>query len=128
VPSNTILRELPSLVANGAYNSHSYLGIHVVSVDYNLAQEQNLKVTYGLWIPTGQTEEVIAPDGPSAGKILEGDVIIALNGSRIRHNDDLASYLIEKTLPSDVLVVALIRDNEETTVNVTLGTRPPPNV
>jgi S1-C subfamily serine protease len=128
VPSNTILRELPSLITTGSYRSHSYLGIHVVDMSYDLAQEQGLDVTYGVWIPKDSGQTIVEPNGPSNGKIQEGDVIIAMNGSKVRNNDDMASYLEEKTLPDDLLVITIVRDNETTTVNVTLGTRPEPNL
>jgi S1-C subfamily serine protease len=130
VPSNTILREISALVATGSYNSHSYLGIHVLDMSYDLAQKQHVNVTYGVWIPipseTGQT--IIDPNGPSNGKLKEGDVIIALNGTMVRNNDDMASYLEEKTLPNDLLVVTVVRDNSTTEVNLNLGTRPTPNL
>ena len=128
VPSNTILREISALVTVGTYSSHSYLGIHVVDMTYNLAQEENLNVTYGVWIPSNSGQVVIEPNGPSSGKILEGDVIIALNSTRIRNNDDLASYLEEKTLPNDALVVTVARNNSTVDVDLSLGTRPPPNL
>ena len=128
VPSNTILRELPLLVTTGSYNMHSYLGIHVVDMNYDLAREQNINVTYGIWIPSETGQTIIEPNGPSDGKLREGDVVIAMNGTRIRNNDDLASYLEEKTLPKDLVVVTVMRDNSTTNVEVTLGTRPPPNL
>jgi S1-C subfamily serine protease len=130
VPSNTILREISSLVATGNYRSHSYLGIHVSDMSYDLAQKQHVNVTYGVLIPTtaqtGQT--VIDPNGPSNGKLKEGDVLIALNASKIRNNDDMARYLDENTLPGDVVVITVVRNNSTTNVNVTLGTRPQPNL
>jgi len=128
VPSNTILRELPSLITTGTYRSHSYLGIHVVDMSYDLAQEQHVNVTYGVWIPTDSGQSIVDPKGPSNGKIQEGDVIIAMNGTKVRNNDDMASYLEEKTLPNDLLVITVVRNNETTTVDVTLGTRPAPNL
>lgn len=128
IPSDTILRELPSLIANGSYDLHSYLGIRVVDMNYDLAQELNMSVTYGVLIPEDPDGNTVEPNGPSGGRILEGDIIIAMNGTRIRHNDDLASYLEGKTLPDDLIVVTVVRNNETTTVNVTLGTRPPPNL
>jgi S1-C subfamily serine protease len=128
VPSNTILRELPSLITAGTYRSHSYLGIHVVDMSYDLAQEQHLNVTYGVWIPTDSGQSIVDPKGPSNGKIKEGDVIIAMNGTKVRNNDDMASYLEEKTLPNDLLVITVVRNNETTTVDVTLGTRPAPTL
>jgi len=124
IPSNTILREIPSLVAIGSYSGHSYLGIHVVDMNYDLAKQQHLNVTYGVWIPRDSGQNIVDPNGPSNGKIREGDVIVALNGSRIVNNDNLASYLEEKTLPHDLVTVTLIRNNSTTTVDVTLGTRP----
>ncbi len=128
VPSNTILREVSSLVTTGSYNSHSYLGIHVTDMSYDLAQEQHVNVTYGVWIPSSTGQTIIDPSGPSSGKLHEGDVIIALNGTKVRNNDDMASYLEEKTLPNDLLVVTVVRDNSTTDVNLTLGTRPAPNL
>jgi len=53
--------------------------------------------------------------------------VIALNGSTIRNNDDLASYLEEKTLPGESLNMTLVRDNQTVDVAVVLGTRPLPS-
>ena len=124
VPSTTILRELPSLIATGSYSSRSYLGIQVQDMSYELAQQEHLNVTYGVWIPSGTGQTVINPNGPSNGKLHEGDLIIALNGTRIQSNDGLASYLEEKTLPNDLLVITVIRNNASTVIDVTLGARP----
>jgi S1-C subfamily serine protease len=128
VPSNTILREVGSLIASGSYSRHSYLGIHVVDMNYDLAKEQNINVTYGIWIPSGSGQTTIEPNGPSDGKLKEGDVVIAMNGTRIRNNDDLASYLVEHTLPDDVVQVSFVRGKSTMEVDVTLGTRPAPNL
>ncbi len=129
VPSNTILREISSLVATGSYRSHSYLGIHVSDMSYDLAQQQHVNVTYGVLIPSGQTgQTVIDPNGPSNGKIREGDILIAMNGTKVRNNDDMARYLEENTLPGDLLQITVVRNNSNTTVSVTLGTRPQPNL
>jgi S1-C subfamily serine protease len=130
VPSNTILREISSLVATGSYGSHSYLGIHVSDMSYDLAQQQHINVTYGVLIPsTGQTgQTVIDPNGPSNEKLKQGDVIIALNGTKVRNNDDMARYLDENTLPGDVVVITVVRSNSNANVNVILGTRPQPNL
>jgi S1-C subfamily serine protease len=128
VPSNTIIREVASLVTTSSYSGHSYLGIHVADMSYDLAQEQHVNVTYGVWIPSETGQTIIDPNGPSNGKLQQGDVIIALNGTKVRNNDDMASYLEEKTLPSDLLVITAVRNNTNTDVNVTLGTRPQPNL
>jgi S1-C subfamily serine protease len=128
VPSNTILRELPSLISTGTYRDHSYLGIHVTDMSYDLAQEEHINVTYGVWIPSGTGQTMIDPSGPSANALREGDVIIALNGTKVRNNDDMASYLEEHTVPNDLLIITVVRNNSTLTENLTLGVRPQLNL
>ncbi|MFB3890009.1 MAG: trypsin-like peptidase domain-containing protein [Candidatus Bathyarchaeia archaeon] len=122
IPSNTILKEVSALVTSGTYRAHSYLGIYGNDMTLDQAKQMNVSVTYGWRVDS------TAPGGPSDGKLQSGDVIIALNGTTIKNNDDLATYLEDKTLPGDLLRVTVVRDNQETVVSVTLGTRPPPPV
>ncbi len=122
IPSNTILREISSLITTGSYTSHSYLGVLGGDMNYNLSKEIGVNVSYGFLL--GQ----IVANGPSDGKLQTDDIIIALNGTTIRNNDDLASYLEGKTLPGDNVRVTVVRNNDQTNVNVVLGTRPPPEL
>ncbi len=129
VPSNTVLREISSLISSGSYSGHSYLGIHVVDMTYDIAKQQNIDITYGVWIPNDSAaSSIIDPNGPSNGKIHLGDVLISFNGTKIISNDNLASYLEEKTLPGDSLEITVVRNNSNTTASVTLGTRPAPTL
>ncbi len=121
IPSNTILREITALMTTGTYTGHSYLGVEGQDMSYQTAQELDISVTYGWRLAK------ILEDGPSDGKLKVGDVIIAMNGTAIKNNDDLASYLEEKTLPNEHIVLTVIRDNAATDVDVVLGTRPPPS-
>jgi S1-C subfamily serine protease len=120
VPSNTILRELSELVNTGSYRGHSYLGVTGQDMDYGLAQQIGSTVTYGWRI------ETVVRGGPSDGRLRIGDIIIAMNDQLIKNNDDLASFMAENTLPGDELVLTVIRNNEDTAITVTLGTRPVP--
>ena len=126
IPSDTLRREIYALVKNGSYTGHSYMGIEGRDMDYETAQELGLPVTYGWWITK------VREDGPSKNKLKDNDVIVALNGTRIRNGDDLASYLEANTLPRDRLEVTVWRkfDNSwrQITVYVTLDERPPPPV
>lgn len=125
VPSNAILREISSLITTGSYTKHSYLGIasqpDMSDMTYDLAKQLNVNVTYGRYVGT------VTQGGPSDGHLKAGDIIIAMNGTVIRNSDDLGSFLDEKTLPGDTVVITVVRDNANTTVNVTLGTRPQPS-
>ncbi len=120
IPSNTILREIGSLINTGSYNGHSYLGVTGRDMSYSLAQETGTTVTYGWKIAS------IVRDGPSDGKIAVGDIIIAMNSQTIKNNDDLASYLEENTLPNYNIRLTVIRNNEEIEITIKLGTRPAP--
>ncbi|MDI9578215.1 MAG: trypsin-like peptidase domain-containing protein [Candidatus Bathyarchaeia archaeon] len=120
IPSNTILREIGALINTGSYNGHSYLGVTGRDMSYSLAQETGATVTYGWKIAS------IVRNGPSDGKLVVGDIIIAMNNQTIKNNDDLASYLEENTLPNDNIRLTVIRNNEEIEVTIKLGTRPAP--
>ncbi len=121
IPSNTILRELQALITTGSYNGHSYLGVTGEDMSYSLAKQLDVNVTYGWHIAS------VGSDGPSAGKLQVGDIVIAMNGQTIRNNDDLASYLEQNTLPGDSIVITAVRGGSHTDVTVTLGQRPAPS-
>jgi S1-C subfamily serine protease len=120
IPSNTILREIYSLITTGTYRGHSYLGVTGRDMSYDLAKEIGSSVTYGWRIAS------VTSGGPSDGQLAVNDIVIAMNGVTIRNNDDLASYLEEYTLPGQRLVLTVIRDNANVPVTVVLGTRPDP--
>jgi S1-C subfamily serine protease len=120
IPSNAILREISALITTGTYRGHSYLGVSGQDMSYDIAQEVGASVTYGWRIAT------VTAGGPSDGRLNVNDIIIAMNGISIRNNDDLASYLEEKTLPGESLVLTVVRGNSRIDVSVILGTRPTP--
>ncbi|MDA4131049.1 MAG: trypsin-like peptidase domain-containing protein [Thaumarchaeota archaeon] len=134
IPSDTINRELSSLISTGSYKQHSFLGIGGADMNYGLAQASNTNVTYGVLI------ESLVPGGPSekAGLhvgttnavidgqeyVVGGDIIVAANGTKIINNDALASYLALDTVPGQTVSFGIIRGGHPMTINVTLGTRP----
>jgi S1-C subfamily serine protease len=122
VPSNTILREIAALIDPGTYSGHSYLGVSGQDMDFNTAQDIGASVTYGWRIAT------VTAGGPSDHILNVGDIIIALSGTQIRNNDDLASYLEEKTLPGQSLVLTVVRGSSTVDVTLILGIRPAPQV
>jgi S1-C subfamily serine protease len=108
------------LITTGTYRGHSYLGVSGQDMSYDIAQETGASVTYGWRIAT------VTAGGPSDGRLNVNDIIIAMNGNPIKNNDDLASYLEEKTLPGENLILTVVRGSSTINVNVILGTRPPP--
>jgi S1-C subfamily serine protease len=135
IPSDTIIEELPSLIANGSYNLHSYLGISEVDMNYQLAQAIGTNVTYGVLI------ESVVPGGPAANAGLQGgnqtivvngeqyliggDIITSINGTRMITSDSLGTYLEEHTIAGQSVTLGIIGPGDKNaTVTVTLGARP----
>jgi S1-C subfamily serine protease len=120
IPSDTLLREITALIANGTYTAHSYLGVSGSDMDYFTAQKIGSTVTYGWKLSS------IVPGGPADGKLKVDDIIIAINGTRIKNRDDLSSYLEAKTLPGQTVIIQVMRANAAIEIPVVLGRRPPP--
>jgi S1-C subfamily serine protease len=136
ISSDTILRELPSLVTTGTYTQHSYLGIETVDMTFQLAQATQSKVTYGVLVEKSVHNGPADLGGLKAGTneilvqgqqyIIGGDIIISINGFRIVNNDALSTYLERNTQPGQTVTVNIIRNSNPMTLEITLGTRPPP--
>jgi S1-C subfamily serine protease len=134
IPSTTILREIGSLVTDGSYNQHPWIGASGTDMTLEIANALNVNVTYG-WLVAGVTSNGPADkaeiEGGSrqinvAGKqvTVGGDIIIAFGGTRIRNTDDLSTYLEENTLPGETINVTLIRDGQTMTLALKLEARP----
>lgn len=135
IPSDTILRELPSLVTTGSYNFHPLIGISTVDMSYQLAQLQKTNFTYGVLIENvtrgGPADEAGLRGGTQtvsvsgASFLIGGDIIVSVNGTKIVNTDALSSYLAEYAMAGQTLVLQIVRGGQVMTINVVLGTRPP---
>jgi S1-C subfamily serine protease len=134
IPSNTILREIQSLITNGSYDSHPALGASGTDMTYGIAQATKVNVTYG-WLIVQVTSEGAADKAGLIGGTTQtqvqgttvtigGDIIIAINGTRIKNMDDLSTYLEEYTLPGQTINVTIVRNNQTLTFPVELQARP----
>jgi S1-C subfamily serine protease len=134
VPSNTILKEIDSLVETGSYHDHSLLGISGVDMTYYIAEEIDTDITYGWLIVQvnpgsgaenagliGGNQQVVVIDEVV---LIGGDIIIGINGNKVTNGDFLISYLEENTIPGQIINITIIRDNQELTVPIELGRRP----
>lgn len=120
IASNTIRREIQALITTGSYG-HPWLGIIGSDVDDDIAESLGLNITNGIYI-----SEVIA-EGPAAtGGIHVNDVIITINNTTIRSFNDLSVYLERYTQPNSQVTIIVLRNQQETQLQVVLGERPPP--
>jgi S1-C subfamily serine protease len=56
---------------------------------------------------------------------IGGDIVIAINGTRITDLDGLSTYLEEYTQPGGTINVTVVRNNQTLTLPVELQARPP---
>jgi S1-C subfamily serine protease len=96
----------------------------------------NTNVTYGWLIAQvtsgGPADKAGLRGGSSQAQVdgnlvtIGGDIIIAINGTRIRNMVDLSTYLEEYTLPGQTIDVAIVRNNENLILPLTLEAQSPP--
>lgn len=136
IPSDAILRELPSLIATGSYAMHPFVGIGSADMNYQLSKIMGTNITYGVLIEQVTQGGPAAKAGLKAGDrtvaiagtqyVVGGDVIVSANGTRIVNTDAFSTYLEEHTLAGQTVRLGIIRSGVLTSVDVVLGTRPPP--
>lgn len=124
------------MITEGSYDQHPWIGASGTDMTYDIAKKMGVNVTYG-WLIAQVTSGGPADDAGLQGGtqqttvdgqavIIGGDIIIALSGTRITGTDDLSTFLEEHTLPGQTIDATIIRSGQETTIQLTLGTRPPP--
>lgn len=136
VPSDTLLRELPSLISNGTYQMHSYVGIESVDMNYQLAQAAGSNVTYGTLIEYVINGTPAAAAGLRGGDtnatvggqryLIGGDIIVSVNGVKILDREALSAYLEAETTPGQSITLGIIRSGAAVDINLVLTVRPPP--
>jgi len=133
IPSDTILRELPYLIRGERY-PHPWLGIRGIDMNYDLAKAMNVNVTYG-WlivevVPDSPAEKAGLKGGTQTAYIdglqvkIGGDIIVMMNGTRIRNGDDLSTFLERNTKPGQDVQITVIRSGKAVNVTLKLGVRP----
>ena len=133
VPSNTILRELPSLIGTGKYDQ-VYIGIQGTDLTPGIVSAMNLPAgTFGTLLTTvtkGGPADKAGLKGGSKYVVIDGsyvliggDVIVKADGQLTKSMYDLILYLQRYKRPGDTIDLTIIRGGSEMVVSVTLGTR-----
>jgi S1-C subfamily serine protease len=135
IPSDTITRELPSLIQTGTYTKHPYVGVSVTDMSYQIAKAMGTSVTYGVLIQSTVSGGPAATAGLKAGSqtvtvdgqqtTIGGDIIVSLDGTKIVNYDAFSAYLETHTLPGQTVQVGIIRNSQQTTISMQLAARPP---
>ena len=123
----------PELIETGSY-THPYLGVESRTVVPAIATANDLDAISGAAILR------VDSDGPAADRLrgperaetvdgqrvpAGGDIIVGVDETTVETDHDLLRYIALETDPGETVAVAVIRDRERRTVEVTLGSRPP---
>jgi len=135
VPVNTVKRIVPDLIEKGSYD-YPYLGI-ISDSRFTVAQlagPLDLPVTEGVLVSEVAAGSAAEDAGLRGGtRDVEvvgttvragGDLIVAIDGYRLRDFDDLIAYLVRETTVGQEVVLTIIRDGKEMEVPLVLGHRP----
>lgn len=117
IPSNLVRDIAKELISKGSVE-YPYIGIGYVDIDQGVASALNLSATGGILV----TE--VDPNSPGArAGLAEGDVILALDSSKIDENHSLTSMLFQRKVGA-VVTLTVLRDGRQFDVKVTLGSKP----
>ena len=136
IPSDTIKREMPSLIETGTYQ-HPYIGITGTDVTPAIAEhmglDENTRGALIVDVVDGEPADKAGIKGGTREELIEGrpvkiggDVIIGIDGRTIRSFYDLVFYMERFCRPGDAVELTLIRGDGVMDLQVTLGVRPPP--
>jgi serine protease Do len=117
VPVNTLKEILPQLREKGRV-SRGYLGIGVRNLDYTQAQAWGLPDTNGALVQTVENDTPARDAG-----IQHGDVILTVDGRKIKTTRDLIGYVSAKG-PNTTVTLDVWRDGKMIKKDVKLRERP----
>jgi S1-C subfamily serine protease len=131
IPSNTIAKEIPSLIKNGTY-VHPWLGISGGKITPEVAKAANLSENYkGVVVGSvsdGSPADIAGLRGSSEddnGVTHIGDIITAIDGHQTRQIDDIINYIELYKKVGDNVKLTINRDGKVMDLMVTLQPRPP---
>jgi serine protease Do len=134
IPSATVQNVVPSLIETGTF-LHPYLGISGATLNPDVAQAMGLNAAQ-----RGALVDSVTPGSPADkagvrgsskqvtidGQSVQagGDVIVKIDNQPVNTMDNIISYLSRNTKVGEVVSLTVLRDGQQKTLQVTLGSRP----
>jgi len=116
VPVDTLKSVLPQLRDEGRV-SRGYLGINIQNLDWDRAKAFGLESTDGALVTS------VAADAPAEKAGLEhGDIVLSVDGHKVRETRDLIDY-VSSQKPGQKVDVELLRDGKRVRKTVELAER-----
>jgi len=116
IPSATVTSVVEALLRDGEV-SHAFFGIAPAPVTDEIAQRFDLTVTEGVLVL-----EVEAGGPADTAGLVPGDVIVTIDGRDVETPEGFIS-LLRARAPGDTVEAGIVRNGEESTIEVELGSR-----
>ena len=117
IPATTVTSVADQLLETGEVRI-GYLGVVGQTVDPDTSE------LYGLGVDGGAVIAELDPEGPAGDAGLQvGDIVVGIDDDEVSSMEELAGR-IQQRGPDEEVVLTVVRDGEETSVEVTLGERP----
>ena len=135
IPSNTITKVVPSLIAKGSYQ-HPWLGMIGVDITPDIAKAlglglENAKGFLVIGINEGSpADKAGIRGGDKVTNIngreirLGGDIVLKIDNQEVRKIEDILTYLERNKHVGDTTQLTVLRDGKLQTINITLTARP----
>lgn len=116
IPSN-MAANIIEQIKSGKKVSRGWIGVSIQDVDENMAKALGMPKPFGALIAN-----VMEGDPAAKAGIVDGDVIVAVDGKEIEDSSALLHTIAGKT-PGSTVAVTLWREGKNVDVKVTLGER-----
>jgi len=120
IPSDTIRREIDSLIEKGTYE-HPWVGVVGVDVDLAIAQDLGLEKPLGFLITYVNSSSPAEEAG-----LQSGDVVVGVDAQLVKKFIDFVVYIERNKHPGDWINLTIIRNGQENSISLKLGERPLP--
>ena len=116
IPANIVRKVVDDLTKHGVVQ-RAYLGVNIADITPELAKEQGIKESQGVYV-SGVTEDGAA----AAAGIKKGDIVVQVGEKSVKKMSELLE-VIGSRRPGDKVSVVVLREGKEKVFNVVLRNR-----
>lgn len=118
IPISSVKGIIKTVTETGSFKK-AYLGVYYTSLTAETAKTYKLDVTSGAYVHSSNGSPVVSGSAADKAGLKDGDIIIAVNGTKIGTAGSLSSLLGEYAV-GDTVQLTVLRNGEELQVKVTL--------